>query len=184
MAGAGLAASGGLLPFLLSLALVAGFNFLSSRDPMRALKAVPCGETLRTLVNGREIDCLTDNVSYGGYRGRNTLVVGGKFVKEFPRWREVVECLLRVPYSETPQKILGYSSSFLMVAVGFVLPPGLFAIAVLYALAFVMMMGVAAYLVRRTKKHIPEDCKEVMKEYAEFYRKKAKERDKRSIVID
>ncbi len=183
-AGAGLAASGGLLPFLLGLALVAGFGFLSSRDPLRSLKAAPCGESVRDVLKNRELDCLTDGVSYNVYRSRNTLVVGGKFVKEFPRWREVVECLMRVPYTETWQKILGYGSSILMVAVGFVLSPGLLAIAVLYALAFVMMMGTAVYLVRRTKRRITEDCREVMEEYAKFYRKKAKERDKRAIVVN
>ncbi len=184
VAGVGLAASGGLLPFLLGLILVAGFGFLSYRNPLRSLKAVPCGEALRALTKDRELDCLTDNVSYGVYRSRNTLVVGGKFVKEFPRWKEVVGCLLRVPYTERWQKILGYGSSFLMVAVGFVLSPGLLAIAVLYALAFVMMMGTAVYLVRRTKRRIPEDCRDVMEEYAKFYRKKAKERDKRAIVVN
>ncbi len=184
VAGAGLAASGGLLPFLLGLALVAGFGFLSYRNPLRSLKAVPCGESVRDVLKNRELDCLTDNVSYGVYRSRDTLVVGGKFVNEFPRWREVVECFMRVPYTERWQKILGYGSSFLMVGVGFALSPCLFAVVVLYALAFVMIMGTAVYLVRRTERRITEGCRGVMEEYAKFYRKKAKERDKRAIVVN
>ena len=96
-AGAGLAASGGLLSFLLSLGLFAGFTYLSIRNPRRSLKAAPCGEDLRALTKNRELDCLTDDVSYNVYRSGNTLLVGGKAVKEFPRWREVAECMADFP---------------------------------------------------------------------------------------
>ncbi len=174
--------SGGLLPFLLGLALVSGFGFLSFRNPPRSLKAAPCGESVRDVLKNRELDCLTDNVSYGVYR--NTLVVGGKFVKEFPRWKEVVECLLKVPYNETRQKTLVYGLSLLMVTVGFVLSPGLLAVAMLYALAFVLTMGTAVYIVGITKKSIGEECVKVMKEYTEFYRRKAKERKDRTMVVN
>ena len=184
VAGAGLAASGGLLPFLLSLALVTGFGFLSYRDPWRALKAVPCTKILKEVVGGREIDCLTDDVSYGIYRSRGALVIGGKFIEEFPRWKEVVECLMEIPHSDTLQKVLGYGSTFLMTAVGFALRPDLLTVAIMYALAFVLTMGTAAYMVRSTRRYLREDCREVMEEYVEFFRRKVKERDKRAIVVD
>ncbi len=96
-AGAGLAASGGLLPFLLSLGLFAGFTYLSIRNPLRSLKAAPCGEFMKDVLKNRELDCLTDDVSYNVYRSGNTLLIGGKAVKEFPRWREVAECMADFP---------------------------------------------------------------------------------------
>jgi len=184
VAGAGLAASGGLLPFLLSLALVAGFGFLSHRNPLRALKAAPCGESMKDVLKSRELDCLTDDVSYNVYRSGNTLVVGGKFVKEFPRWREVADCMADFPGSGRGNKVFGYGTLFLLIAIGFVLPIRVFTVLTLYSLAFVFMFINAVYMVKRTKVILREDCQEVMEEYVEFYRKKTKERNKRAVVID
>ena len=124
--------------------------------------------------------CLTDDLSYGVYRAGDTLVVSGKFIKEFSHWKEVVECLLKVLYNETRQKALVYGSSLLIVALGFAISPGFIAVAVLYALAFAMAVGTAVYVVGMTRKSLDKECAETMKEYGEFYRAKTKGRKERA----
>ena len=50
VAGAGLSAGESPLLFLLGLVFVTGYVFLSYRNPLRSLKAVPCGKSLKEVL--------------------------------------------------------------------------------------------------------------------------------------
>ncbi|NJE04830.1 hypothetical protein E3E36_01420 [Thermococcus sp. M36] len=180
----GLSASGSFMFFVLGSALLAVLLVLSDRKPLRALKAVPCRGELKELVSKNGLDCLTDGESYAIYKLGNTLVVGGKVIEEFPRWRELVECVLRAPSAGTKDKVLGYGFIFLPAIVGASLGPGALTAAALFSLAFVSMVIWGSYTVRRSKQNTGEKCRGVMEEYAKLFKRKAKEKDKRALVID
>lgn len=180
----GLVATAGPLFMGIGFVMLAVVLVLSARKPLRDLKTIPCGGELRELTEREGFDCLSDKTSYGVYKVGNTIVVGGKLLEEFPRWEEVMECMLRVPSSGILDKALGYGFAFLPGIVGVFMEPGLLALLSIPALAFVLMVILGSYRVGRTKRELPKECGEVMDEYAAFYRRKAKDRDKRAVVID
>jgi hypothetical protein len=164
--------------------ILAAVLTLSARRPLRDLKAFPCHGELEELAKRHGFNCLSDKTSYGIYKVGYTIVVGGKLPEESPRWREVVECMLTAPSSGVWDKALGYGFVFLPGIVGVFMEPGPLALLSISTLAFALMMLLSSYRVGRTKGSLPKECAEVMNEYAEFYRRKVKEKDKRAVVVD
>ncbi|ASJ01873.1 hypothetical protein A3L09_00660 [Thermococcus profundus] len=180
----GLMATAGPGFMLLGFAVLAILIFLSIRNPFQSLNAAPCGGELGELARREGFNCLSDRTSYSVYKVGYTIIVGGKLPEEFPQWREVVECMLTASSSGVWNKVLGYGFAFLPGIVGVFMEPGLLALLLIPALAFVLIMLQGSYNVRRTRKNLPKECGEVMDEYAEFYRRKVKEKDRKAIVID
>ncbi|NJF24473.1 hypothetical protein [Thermococcus sp. Bubb.Bath] len=164
----GLMATAGPVFMGTGFVILAVVLILHARKPGRDLRAVPCGGELRELAEREGFGCLSDKVSYGVYKIGSALVVGGKLPEEFPRWRKVVECMLAVPSSGIWDKALGYGFAFLPGIVGVFMKPGLLASSLIIVLAFALMVIVGSYRVGRTKRSLPEECREVMDEYAKF----------------
>ncbi|ASJ09497.1 hypothetical protein A3L11_09740 [Thermococcus siculi] len=181
---AGLMATVGPGFMLIGFAVLALLIFLSIRNPFQSLNATPCDGELGKLAEREDLNCLRDKTSYSVYKIGDTIVVGGKLPEEFPRWREVLECMLTVPSSKARDKALDYGLAFIPGLVGVFMKPGLLALLSIPALTFVLMILQGTYKVKRTRKNLPEECGEVMEEYAEFYRRKVKERDRMAIVMD
>ncbi|NJE31473.1 hypothetical protein E3E38_10505 [Thermococcus sp. 18S1] len=185
MLGTGIALSSSALPALVlpGLMLYAIIVLLSERDPFGWLKAESCSGELGELAKSLRFECLTDRESLSVYRIKRHFILGGKVLSDFPRWRELVKCLAELPEAGKKLRAFGYALNLLPVPVGITMGEGLLTALVLTILVLPLYFGGPIISVKRTKTNIPEGCKGVMEEYAEFFRKN-KKRGKLDVVID
>jgi len=180
----GLMATAGWIFLLLGVALLVIEAALSFREPLRGLNAVPCDGELKGLSRKYGVKCLTDDGSFGIYKIRDTVVIGGKLVEEFPHWRELAKCMLEMPDASKIERVTGYGIAFLPGIVGVTMRPGLLALISLSTLSFLLVILWGSNSARRTRGSVHEGCREVVEEWKGLYRRKAKEMEGKSIVID
>ncbi|NJE60173.1 hypothetical protein [Thermococcus sp. 21S7] len=165
------------------LAVYALLVWLSLRNPFTFLNAVPCGGEAAGVARELGFECLTDRESLGILKVEKHILIGGKAMEMFPRWKEVAGCIARVPASGGGFRVGVYLLYLLPVPVGLVLGEGLLAAAVLVSLAFVIHVLSTVLMVSSTKKRLPEGCREVTEEYRQFFRKN-KKRSRFDAVVD
>ncbi|WP_148882064.1 hypothetical protein [Thermococcus aciditolerans] len=137
---------------------------LSLKNPLRGLNVKPCPQEIG--------DCMTDEDSLMGTLIRDTVLIGGRTLKEFPRARELVECMKRAGKPSSLRKATGLLVSLLpLLAV--LLPPGDLTVIVGLTTAYLSTLIGAAFV---TKGH-PTPCPEVAREYREFLRKRKRKID-------
>ena len=151
---------------VVGLVLIGVMVAMSLRNPLRGLNVRPCPPEVG--------DCLTDDDSLMSARVEGTILVGGRALKEFPKAKELVECLGRIKKPSRPRRAAIFLVSLLPILTA-LLPPGDITIAVGLAIALVSSIVVASLLTKRQS--IP--CPELAEEYREFLRKRKKKLDVR-----
>ena len=148
----------------LEIALIGIVAVLSLKNPLRGLNVKPCPQEMG--------DCLTDEDSLMSAAIGNTVIVGGRTLREFPRSRELVECMKRVGKASNLRKATGLLVSLIPI-LALLLPPGDITVVAGLTMAYVStMIG----LILLTKGRATP-CLEVMKEYREFLRKRKRKID-------
>ena len=141
--------------------------------PLRFL----CVEKVGTL-GGAE--CYTDGGGKMAFKSGNLLFVGGLTVKEFPAWKELAECLLRIPDRGKSEVMLLLAVGFLPSLVLFTIPEGIPAVLAYGGIVIATQVLLGWFSTWRTRKNLP-DCSSVLVKYSEFLRKN---KGKLDIVID
>jgi len=146
------------------IALIGIVVALSMKNPLRGLNVKPCPQEIG--------DCLTDEDSLMGAVIGGAVIVGGRTLREFPKARELVECMKRAGKPSSLRKATGLLVSLLpLLAV--LLPPGdITVIAGLVAAYISTLIGAAL-----VTKGQPAPCPEVAREYREFLRKRKRKID-------
>jgi hypothetical protein len=166
------------LPGLVIYALLAWRGW---KNPFWILNARPCSGEPEELSRRFGLACLTDGESYGVYKFRKALLVGGRF-KEFPRWRELIECFAEVPEPERNVNLFLHALYLSAVPLGILLGRG---ITTALALLFLVLLSYYTALklsVSLTMKALKNECRALAKEYAEFF--KEKKRKQRGFIVD
>lgn len=162
----GIALAGQFWPgfIVAGLILIGLMVAMSRRNPLRGLDVRPC-----PLEVG---DCLTDDDSLMSARVRDTLLVGGKVLKEFPKAKELVECLKHTGKLSRLRRVAIFFVSLLPLLT-VLLPRGDATIFVGLAVAYASVLIGAALSTRRR----PTQCPELAEEYREFIRKRKRKLD-------
>ncbi|NJE41824.1 hypothetical protein [Thermococcus sp. GR6] len=181
--GIGLSASGWGLLLVPGVALYLFMIWLAHRDPFVGLKARPCGSELGEVASALGYNCLTDENSLSVYKLGNCLLVGGGLVEKFPRWKEVVECMGKVPDLGMGLKLAIHGIYLLPALVGVLMGDGPFTTMGLIALTLFVFFLNLTVTVTLTKGKVREECREVLEEYAEFFRKN-KKKGRLDVIID
>jgi len=179
--GIGLSASGWSLVAIPGLILWGILMWASRRNPLVGLRATPCTDGLSELVSESGLKCLTDEKSLGVYRINGYLLVGGK-IGNFPRWREIVRCVVMTPEQRTVQRAIIGLIYLLPVPAGIILGDGIVTALTLLLLVVLGYLTVAFLSVRAFQRALPEDCKGVMNEYKKFFKESKKREGKRVIA--
>lgn len=144
---------------VVGLLLIGLMVAMSRRNPLRGLDVRPCPPEVG--------DCLTDDDSLMSARVRDTLLVGGKVLKEFPKAKELVECLKHTRKLSRLRRVAIFFVSLLPLLT-VLLPRGDATIFVGLAVAYASVLIGAALA---TKRH-PSPCSKLAEEYREFIRKR------------
>ena len=148
----------------LGMILVAVMMVLSLRNPLRGLNVKPCPQELG--------DCLTDEDSLMCAVVKDTILVGGRALREFPRAKELVECMKRAGKPSSTRKAAGLLLSLLpLLAV--LMPSGDITIVAGLGMAYLSTLLSATLLTRGRA----TPCPELTKEYREFLRKRKRKLD-------
>ncbi|AFL95941.1 hypothetical protein CL1_1745 [Thermococcus cleftensis] len=146
------------------IALIGIVVALSMKNPLRGLNVKPCPQEIG--------DCLTDEDSLMGAVIGGAVIVGGRTLREFPRARELVECMKRAGKPSSLRKATGLLVSLLpLLAV--LLPPGDITVIAGLATAYISTL-IGAALVTKGQ---PAPCPGVAREYREFLRKRKRKID-------
>ena len=164
------------LPGLVIYALLAWRGW---KNPFWILNARPCSGEPEELSRRFGLACLTDGESYGVYKFRKALLVGGRF-KEFPRWRELMECFATLELGSNSNLFL-HALYLSAVPLGILLGRGITTALALLFLALLSYYTALKLSVSLTMKALKNECRALAKEYAEFFRKKRK---RRKFVVD
>ena len=185
MLGTGIALSSSALPALVlpGLMLYAIIVLLSERDPLGWLKAGPCSGEPGELAKSLGFECLADRESLSVYRIKRHLVLGGRVLSDFPRWRELVKCLAELPEAGKTLRAFGYALNLLPIPVGIAMGEGMFTALVLTGLVLPLYFVGPIIAVKRTRANIQEGCRGGYGRIQEFFRKNRK-RGKLDVVID
>ncbi|MBP1910871.1 hypothetical protein J2747_000130 [Thermococcus stetteri] len=123
----------------------------------------------------------TDEKSMMVFRDGRMLFIGGAVLKEFPRSRELAECTLMAPTPSSAIKFAILIVGFLPATLLFLVPRGALAIALYGIVVLMTFLLLGKVAVSRANKRLPGECREVIKEYSDFIRKK---KGKLDIVVD
>lgn len=146
------------------LILIGAMVAMSLRNPLRGLNVRPCPPEIG--------ECLTDDDSLMSARVRDTLLVGGRALKEFPRVKELVECIKRTSKLSGPRRAAIFLISLLPLLTA-LLSPGDITLVVSLAVAYASMLIGAVLATKRQ----PSPCPELAEEYREFLRKRKRKLD-------
>ncbi|AMQ19183.1 hypothetical protein [Thermococcus peptonophilus] len=127
------------------------------------------------------VEVYTDEKSIMAFKDGRMLFIGGAVLKEFPRSREFAECILKAPNPSSAMKLAILIVGFLPATLLFIVPRGVLAIAVYGIVILMTTMLLGKVAVSGANKRLPEECREVLKEYSDFIREK---KGKLDIVID
>lgn len=108
----------------------------------------------------------TDENSMMAFKNGRTLFIGGAVLKEFPRSRELAECTLKAPNPSPGMKLAILIVGFLPATLLFLVPRGVLAIAAYGIVVLMTFLLLGKVAVSRTNKRLPEECREVLKEYS------------------
>lgn len=144
---------------VVGLLLIGLMVAMSRKNPLRGLNVRPCPQEIG--------DCLTDDDSLMSARVGDALLVGGKVLKEFPKAKELVECLKHTRKLSRLRRVAIFFVSLLPLFTG-LMSPAEIAIVVSLAVAYASMLIGAALA---TKRH-PSPCSKLAEEYREFIRKR------------
>ncbi len=114
------------------------------------------------------------------FKSGNLLFVGGLVVKEFSAWKELAECLLKIPDRGRQEAMLLLAIGFLPSLALFTIPEGIPAVLAYGGIVIVTQVLLGWFSTWRTRKNLLE-CSSVLMEYSEFLRKK---KGKLDLVID
>jgi hypothetical protein len=123
----------------------------------------------------------TDEKSMMTFKDGRMLFIGGAVLKEFSRSEELAECTLKAPNPSSGMKLAILIVGFLPATLLFLVPIGIGAIAVYGIVVVITALLLGKVAVSRANKRLSEECREVMKEYSDFIRKK---KGKLDIVVD
>jgi len=179
--GLGLSASAWPALAIPGLAVYALLALSGGKDPLRAIKAVPCSGELKELSKKLGLECLSDETGYSAYKVKGTLLVGG-LLREFPRWRELIECLAGVPEPGLRLNVFLHSLYLSAVPIGILLGRGITTALVLLILVLLSYYTALKLTVSLTRRALKDDCRALAKEYAEFF--KEKKGKQRKLVVD
>ena len=136
----------------------------SLKNPLRGLSVRPCPPEIG--------DCLSDEDSLMAAIVGNKVIAGGRVLKEFPKARELIECMKRAEKNSTGRKVVGILASFLpLLAV--LLPPGDLTVVMGLATAYVSTLIGAAVVTKGRS----TPCPELAKEYRKFLRERKRKID-------
>jgi len=148
----------------LGMVSVAVMMIMSLRNPLRGLNARPCPQELG--------NCLTDDDSLMCAVVKGTLLVGGRTLREFPRAKELAECMKRAGKPSSTRKAAGLLLSMLPL-LAMLAPPGDLTIAAGLGTAYLSTLLSTVLLTKGQ----PTPCPELAKEYREFLRKRKRKLD-------
>ena len=149
---------------VLGMILVAITTVLFLKNPLRGLNTKPCPPELG--------DCLTDDDSLMTAVVKDTILIGGRTLREFPKAKELVECMKRAGKPSNTRKAAALLVSLLpLLAV--LTPPGDLTIVVGLGMAYLSTLVSAALITKGQ----PTPCPELTKEYREFLRKRKRKLD-------
>lgn len=179
--GLGLSASAWPALAVPGLAIYALLAWAGSKNSFWAIKAVPCSGELRELSGKLGLGCLTDGTSYGAYKVKGTLLIGGS-IMEFPRWRELVGCIAGVPEPGLKLNLFLHALYLLAAPVGILLGRGITTALILLIIILLSYYATLKLTVSLTKRALGRECESLAGEYIEFFREK--KRKGRGLVVD